>query len=151
MGQQLDCLEYSGLPDNTRSFSLRNSSRAQGCKIGLVKSATGNVDCTDSSLVPGRAALYSIPFSTNGCAGSKVIGCGPVGSGMKSGPYEIQPIFDADEKIGCPAFTWPSASAVRRAAADSERKNAEAETLLAEIIQKSGFSATAIGSTCWLK
>ena len=44
-GQQLACGGLAGLPARTSSLRLRTTSLAQGCSIGLLRSASWAVGC----------------------------------------------------------------------------------------------------------
>src|SRR5260370_28648807 len=78
--------------DSLRGF---RRCRAQGWRIGLLRSATGNVCC-----LPVRRKSS---FVTRGCAGSSVMGPGPLGGRMNCPPSAIQPTLLLGENSGTAA------------------------------------------------
>src|SRR5262249_31939030 len=69
-------------------LALRNSSRAQGCRIGLDTSATRNCGFPGTGL----------------CAGSKVTGPGPLAGGRNSCAEAIHAVELSGPKFGGAAF-----------------------------------------------
>src|SRR5262245_46599394 len=84
IGQHLSLGVYAALPESARSFALRSSSRAHGCKIGLERFATRNED------TPGRGR----------CAESSTTGPVRLVGGRKACPIAIQPVVRLGEKSG---------------------------------------------------
>src|SRR3981081_3177339 len=85
MGQHLSLGVYAAFPESARSLAFRSSSLAQGCKMGLARSATRNAGC---------------PSGLRTCAGSAVMGPGPGGGGRNSCPVAIPPVLLSGEKLG---------------------------------------------------
>src|SRR5258706_7779395 len=77
------------------SLRFFNSSRAQGCRIGLLRSAMGNVGC-----LPVRRKSSLV---TRGWAGSSVMGPAPRGGGMNCPPSAIHPTLLLGENSGTAA------------------------------------------------
>src|SRR4029077_12896370 len=88
IGQHLSLGVYAGFPESARSLALRSSSRAQGCRMGLARSATRKADC------PGLGM----------CAGSILTGPGPLEGGKNSWPMAIHPTLLFGEKLGTLRF-----------------------------------------------
>src|SRR5882757_5635878 len=97
-----------------KSLRFFNSSRTQGCKIGLRRSASGRAGCLP---VARKSSLVIL-----GCAGSMLTGPGPLGGGKKSCPFETQPVPLSGAKLGT----------LRSLAAEAGHTAAEAPTLRAK-------------------
>src|SRR6516162_5951670 len=84
-----------------RSLFLFSSSRAQACKMGLLRSAIRQVGASPR------------PGGRNGCAGSLVTWCGPLAGDWQFTPCAIQPTpFDEKSRISVSSLAAPCARAV---------------------------------------
>src|SRR5882762_7475119 len=100
-GQQLTLGPKPGSPARILSLRLRSASRAQGCRMGLDRSAVAKLGC-----FPVRRNS-SLP--TAGWAGSSLTGPAPVESGLNP-PTPTQLTPGLGEKFGEEAFGAPSAA-----------------------------------------
>src|SRR5882762_3487119 len=75
-----------------KSLRFFNSARTQGCRIGLLSSASGRAGCLP---VARKSSLL-----IRGCAGSTPTGPGPLGGAKKSAPLETQPVPLSGAKFG---------------------------------------------------
>src|ERR1700747_1165021 len=82
----------ASFPEKTSSLRLRMSSRAQGWRMGLLRSATAWVGCCP---VTRKSSLEMC-----GCAGADTTGPGPVAGAMKSRKYEYHPTLGLGAKSG---------------------------------------------------
>src|SRR5262245_47088388 len=114
MGQHRSLGVYAALPESARSFAFRSSSLAQGWRIGLERSATRNAGR------PGRGR----------CAGSGVIGPGPLAGGRKTWSAAIHPVVLSGEKLGTACV---SPAVAGQSAAMAHAKTAEAPS--AEVLR----------------
>src|SRR5215510_1847917 len=92
IGQQLACWPKTGLPESTSSLRLRTCSRAQGCRIGLLRSATGWVGC--------RPVTRNSSLVTCGRVGSCSTGPGPLAGGIHAREYANQLVLAVGAKLG---------------------------------------------------
>src|SRR6516162_4910022 len=91
-GQQLAVGVPTRSPDRTSSLCLRTTSRAQGWRIGLLRSATRWVGC--------RPVTRNSSFEMYGRAGSCRTGPAPFAGGINRRLYAYQPIFRSGAKLG---------------------------------------------------
>src|SRR5437588_7113430 len=91
-GQQLALGETTSFPARTSSLRLRTTSRAQGCRMGLLRSATCWVGCLP--------VTRNSSFETYGCAGSCCTGPAPLAGGMNKRLYAYHPILGLCAKLG---------------------------------------------------
>src|SRR6266700_8226636 len=91
-GQQLALGETTSFPDRTSSLRLRTTSLAQGCRMGLLRSATRSVGC--------RPVTRNSSFVTYGRAGSCCTGPAPLAGGMNWRLYAYHPILELGAKLG---------------------------------------------------
>src|ERR1700681_548869 len=85
LGQHHAVGEGTCFPEGTSSLRLRTTSRAQGWRIGLVRSATRSVRCFP--------VTRNSSFETYGWAGSCSTGPGPLAGGMNKRLYAYHPIL----------------------------------------------------------
>src|SRR5436309_12369478 len=91
-GQQLELGEGTSFPDRTSSLRLRTTSRAQGWRMGLLRSATRWVGCLP--------VTRNSSFGTYGCAGSCITGPAPLAGGMNRRLYAYHPTLALGAKLG---------------------------------------------------
>src|SRR5215467_3036903 len=91
-GQQLALGETTSFPDRTSSLRLRTTSRAQGWRMGLLRSATCWVGCLPDT--------RNSSFGTYGCAGSCCTGPAPLAGGMNMRLYAYHATLGLDAKLG---------------------------------------------------
>src|SRR5262245_54700234 len=91
-GQQLALGETTSFPDRTSSLRLRTTSRAQGWRMGLLRSATCWVGCLPDT--------RNSSFGTYGCAGSCCTGPAPLAGGMNMRLYAYHPTLGLGAKLG---------------------------------------------------
>src|ERR1700747_223542 len=113
-GQQLADRLMLAWPASARSLCRRISSRAQGWRMGLLKSAIGWVGC--------RPVRRYSALVTRGCAGSWRTGPGPLGGGWNWLKSEIQPTA----ALGANSGTEAARAAVASANAATQSKDFDA-------------------------
>src|SRR4029453_5588192 len=91
-GQQLALGETTSFPDRTSSLRLRTTSRAQGWRMGLLRSATVWVGCLPDT--------RNSSFGTYGCARSCWTGPGPLAGGMNMRLYAYHATLGLGAKLG---------------------------------------------------
>src|SRR5438477_7107231 len=92
IGQQLAVGPGASFPERTSSLRLRTTSRAQGWRIGLLRSANCSVGCLP--------VTRNSSFETYGRAGSCSTGPAPLAGGMNWRLYAYHPIFGLGAKLG---------------------------------------------------
>src|SRR5258706_8065345 len=97
-GQQLAWRLKAGFPARTRSLRWRICSRAQGWRIGALRSPMANTACAPVE----RTSL----LEDCRCPGAAVTGPGPLGGGRSRTPAETHPTDGLGAKSG-----WESAPA----------------------------------------
>src|SRR6266567_5494904 len=90
--QQLACMEKTCFPASTSSLRSRTLSRAQGCRMGLLRSATDSAGC----LPVARNSSLETPR----CAGSGRTGPAPLAGGMNTRVYANHPALGLGVKLG---------------------------------------------------
>src|SRR5262245_17373255 len=105
-GQQLTLGPKPGSPARILSLRLRKASRAQGCRMGLERSAVAKAGC-----FPVRRNS-SLP--TAGWAGSSITGPAPLESGLNPLWSPTQLTLALGEKLGVEAFGAPRVASTRR-------------------------------------
>src|ERR1700686_1842714 len=92
LGQHHAVGEGTSFPERTSSLRLRTTSRAQGWRMGLLRSATRSVGCFP--------VTRNSSFETYGFAGSCRTGPAPLGGGMNRRLYAYHPTPASGAKLG---------------------------------------------------
>src|SRR5436190_23964094 len=92
LGQQLACGGTTSFLESTSSLYLRTTSRAQGWRMGLSRSASCCVGCLP--------VARNSSFETYGCAGSCCTGPAPLAGGMNMRLYAYHPTLGLGAKSG---------------------------------------------------